>query len=143
MAYMFEVSGRETVPLRGEVDFLKNYLDLERLRLPAASDIGFSVRGDPGDRQIPPMLFVPLVENCFKHGLRSDGGNLQADIEIGISPGRLRFSTGNPAADVNPASGGTGLRNLRRRLALLYENRHTLHIDRRNRRFECTMEIWE
>ena len=143
MTYMFGVSEAGKVPLNREVDFLENYLDLEKLRLPTASDIRFSVEGGPGDHLIAPMLFIPLVENCFKHGRRDRNGSLSADIRLKILPRHLVFSTHNVPADGRRAVAGTGLANLRRRLELLYEKRHKLNITQSKHQYGCVMEIWE
>jgi sensor histidine kinase YesM len=142
MSYLFESSISQEVPLRKEIDFIENYLTLKKLRLPSGSDIRFTVEGNPDKRMIPPMIFIPIVENCFKHGAKTTTGHFFVHIQLIINKSKLIFLTENNTrqklANIRP---GTGLKNVKRRLELLYPKSHNLNIGRRNSSFQVSLEI--
>ncbi|OGX82836.1 hypothetical protein BEN47_18185 [Hymenobacter lapidarius] len=134
MRYLLYESSADTVPLGQELAHLRSFLDLQRLRLPTAeaqTAIVMDAHG-PIDAAFPvaPLLLLPLVENAFKHGdLAARPEAIR--IELEISETELHFSVHNyvaQAADLPHQPGGLGLHNLRRRLELLYPNRHELHV---------------
>lgn len=137
MRYMLYESNTEQVLLAKELANIRSFLDLQRLRLPAADAhaIAFFSSGIAADSgyQIAPMLLLPLVENAFKHGdlaARPEAVRLTAEL---TATNELRFAVHNfvdtTAQPPSEQPGGLGLVNLRRRLNLLYPNRHTLQID--------------
>ena len=141
MVYTFETAGLDRVALSKEIDFVRSHLALERLRLPRGSHVSLRLEGEPGETRIAPMLFLPLVENTFKHGKRRNDGALVARFHLEIDPRGLRFQASN-TADSDPASPRDGgLANLRRRLDLLYKNRYELNTRRQGGEFSCTLEI--
>ncbi|MBF9222636.1 sensor histidine kinase [Hymenobacter ruricola] len=134
MRYLLYDSSADTVSLAQELAHLRSFLDLQRLRLPASeaeTAIVFSTHG-PLDAFPPvaPLLLLPLVENAFKHGdLAARPEAIR--IELEVDGAELRFSVHNyvaAIADLPPQPGGLGLHNLRRRLVLLYPERHALHV---------------
>ncbi|AYA38394.1 histidine kinase [Hymenobacter oligotrophus] len=136
MRYMLYESAADAVPLSKELNHLRSFLDLQRLRLPAngADAIVFSTAGLSPDAAYPiaPMLLQPLVENAFKHGDLTARPAVVIELVLDAQ-GVLHFAVQNATAPA-PASqgleqpGGVGLVNLRRRLELLYPERHHLHI---------------
>jgi two-component system LytT family sensor kinase len=144
MRYLLDSSHRKTVPLAEEIRFVEDYVELEQLRLDAG--VRLRVVGDPGTRVVAPMLMVPLVENCFKHGL---GGNDKAGrvhIDIEIADDQIRFTAENGKAgrgQVDDNTGtGVGLENLQRRLALLYPGRHRLTVVEEEDTHRVEMALW-
>lgn len=138
MRYLLYESSTDTVPLSRELDHLRSFLDLQRLRLPAAAQeaVVLEVEGTNPDcaHPIAPLLLLPLVENAFKHGDLT-ARPVAVHIALHLAPdGRLRFSVLNhvaPADAERPLPrqpGGVGLANLRRRLELLYLHRYTLDV---------------
>ncbi|UOQ74670.1 sensor histidine kinase [Hymenobacter cellulosilyticus] len=138
MRYMLYESNVEQVLLHKELANIRSFLDLQRLRLPgeAATAVAFQESGIPADSSYPiaPMLLLPLVENAFKHGdlsVRPQAVRLAVALS---EAGELRFAVHNfvdaLAQQLEGQPGGLGLANLRRRLNLLYPNRHTLTVDR-------------
>jgi hypothetical protein len=113
----------EHVTLEEEMRFVTNYLNLQKLRF--EDSLTISVEWDRSNAQcrIPPMLLQPLVENALKHGTPKDG-RLSVEVAVYTNGNQLHLRTGNDASDPteNPANWteGTGLRNLRERLALTY-----------------------
>lgn len=118
----------DVVPLVHEVGFVDNYVDLMRLRLGSRPvSLTVDTARAPG-AQIPPLLFVTLVENAFKHGNTADT-SLPVDITIKATPEAITCTTVNYTdhqADSNTGDSGIGLSNLRRRLELLYGHRASL-----------------
>jgi hypothetical protein len=137
MRYMLYESNVEHVLLRKELANIQSFLDLQRLRLPgeATAAIALRVEGLAADSPYPiaPMLLLPLVENAFKHGdlsVRPEAVSMTLALN---EAGELRFAVHNfvdaMAQRPDEEPGGLGLVNLRRRLNLLYPNRHILTVD--------------
>ncbi|MCP9234909.1 sensor histidine kinase [Lewinella sp. JB7] len=135
MRYMLYECNEPQVPLRKEINYLRNYLDLERLRQREGIDITLEVKGQVVDQQIAPLLLIPFLENSFKHGINAAirGGFVHAILQVEVKS--IRFDLENSKGTVLPRSpdtarpsGGIGLVNVRRRLELLYPDRHQLDI---------------
>jgi len=126
MRYMLEKESVEFVPMNEELEFIKSYLDLEKIRIPKI-DIEFNVSGETENKQIPPMLLIPLVENSFKHGV--DKSSLQNFVKISaeIKDNKFNFIVENPLyqKEKDGTSGGIGLQNLEKRLQLLFKKDFT------------------
>jgi LytS/YehU family sensor histidine kinase len=90
-------------------------------------------------QQVYPLLFLPLVENAFKYV----GGDYEIDIRASNSDSEIKFQVQNsiPAQAMPVKSGGIGLENLRRRLELLYPNKHDLSIKKDNKMFSVTLKL--
>ncbi len=150
MRYVLDSSQHNAVPLTDEIRFLHNYVELETLRFGKAPDIRLRVTGDPDTRRIAPMLLIPFVENAFKHGLNNAGAQEYVHIDIDLTADRFLFAieNGPPARDRGPGdgpngkdTGGLGLENVRRRLALLYPDSHRLAVAAGERTFRVELEI--
>ena len=128
LRYVLYDSSRPLVPLREEMDFLRNYVELMRLRVPRQVDVRVSLPDAPPAVQVAPLLFISLLENAFKHGVSSDGPSY-VHISIEEDGSRLTCRIENslfPKAEGQDRSGsGIGLKNLERRLELIYPGRHT------------------
>ena len=114
------------VPLRQEIAFCRDYIELEKERYGDRLHIAVDLTGDADDRTVFPMLFQPLIENAFKHGASEQLGKVWIDIRLTIDGDRLSFRVVNSAvsSDRAVASDGIGIANIRRRLQLLYPGRH-------------------
>ena len=144
MRYMIYDSSVNRIDLEKEIRQIQRLIDLQRLRFTEedAVDIQFRVEGDVTHVQIPPMLLIPFVENAFKHGI-----SLQelSFIHIHLYAGKseVAFSVKNSNHDgkkINDTSDpGVGLRNVRRRLELLYPDAHHLTVRNTRRVFEINL----
>jgi two-component system, LytTR family, sensor kinase len=147
MRYMLYECNERRVLLTKEVQYIHNYLDLERLRQPKAADIQFITQGFISDQLVAPLLFVPFLENSFKHGLNhhvQGGGFVRMQMEV--SGGDLLFFIENSKPDQlprqeHPRSGGIGLTNVRQRLQLLYPDAHDLTIEDEPNRYAVTLHL--
>jgi LytS/YehU family sensor histidine kinase len=145
MRYMLYECNEKQVLLSKEIQYIHNYLDLERLRQPAGADIQFVTEGHVSDQLIAPLLFVPFLENSFKHGLNHHvhrGGFVH--IHLKVQDDDLEFFVENSKAErlprqEHPRSGGIGLVNLRQRLNILYPNKHTLAVEDEPHRYAATL----
>jgi len=121
MRYFVDQSMQDTVPLATEVQFLDNYIALERIRIRPEPEIEFEKQYDAGV-PIPPMLLMTFVENIFKHGIDKISGCNKITISLVQQKGYLYFSTRNAinrhAGQMAPA--GLGLANLRKRMSILF-----------------------
>jgi len=115
------------VALDQEVEFMRNYVNLMKIRLPQNVNVGFRVEGDTRHTKVAPLLFIPLIENAFKHGV-SPMEHSFIDVDITCSSDTLVFHivNSNHPKDSNDNSGhGIGLRQVQRRLQLAYPQQHT------------------
>lgn len=113
-----------TVRLRQEADFIENYVELMRLRLSGRTIVVDIDLGDCPETLVPPLLFIPLIENSFKYGTQAHDSepiyiSLKADADCIVCTTRNSFVS-DSARDTRHRSSGIGLANLRRRLQLLY-----------------------
>lgn len=125
MRYLLESSKKDRVPLRQEWDLICGVVALERLRLERDVVIELVQEGALEGLELPPMLLLPLVENAFKYGSGAETAAFSIRLELRGRRMEFRVSNGLPTHPVAPGS-GTGLENLRRRLALHHPARHAL-----------------
>lgn len=146
MRYMLYECNEKQVPLQKEINYLRNYLDLERLRQHEGIAISFAVDGAIDDQQIAPLLFIPFLENSFKHGLNNQLKTGFVDIKLLVEGKQIDFYIENskgqtiPRSDNRP-SGGIGLVNVRRRLNLLYPDRYRLQVSNNPNTFAVQLSI--
>ncbi len=133
MRYMLYESSDAQVPLEKELDYLKNYVELQKIRFGEDVEVRMNIQGEPTDQIIEPMLMIPFVENAFKHGVGLVIDPV-IDIQVRIEQTSLFFTLRNKIAIDQPedkdSSSGIGLRNVSRRLELLYPEAHTLQINK-------------
>jgi LytS/YehU family sensor histidine kinase len=127
MRYFVEEATKEWVSVKAELDFIKDYIEVERIRLPHNLQIRWKCSGEVGDQLIPPIVFIPLVENAFKHGVDKIKQNNEIEIGVEVDNKGLKFTVRNLIQNHNGrTNSGTGLANLKKRLTLLYEDNYTL-----------------
>jgi two-component system, LytTR family, sensor kinase len=134
MRYMLYECNEKQVYLSKEILYMNNYLDLERLRQPKDADITFVSKGRVSEQMVAPLLFVPFVENSFKHGLNHqiNGGGF-VHISLHVSDNDLEFIIENSKTEhlpqmSHPRSGGIGLVNVKQRLQMLYPDAYSLSV---------------
>lgn len=140
---LYEVKG-EKIPIEKEISYLRDYIELQRLRKDETSSISLDIEeGLPGF-SIEPLLLIPFVENAFKH---LSNRSRQNEIHVGLSMKhglmqfRVRNTTDGRTKPAVPGSGGIGLNNVKRRLELLYPGKHQLQIGEKNGWFDVQLEI--
>lgn len=134
MRYMLYECNEPEVPLSKEIAYIGNYLELEKLRQGDTVEIEVKVEGSVSDQKIAPLMFIPFIENCFKHGLgnRLSPGFVRIHLKVMGHRVEAHIENSKPESMPKPLharSGGIGLVNVRRRLNILYPNRYTLNIE--------------
>ncbi len=128
LRYVLYDSCRATVPLSSEVEFLRDYIELMRIRQPRHVQVFVSLPDTPSQRPVAPLLFISLVENAFKHGVDNDRPSY-VTIDLHETEEQLVCRIQNscfPKSGESDRSGsGIGLSNLTKRLEMLYPGRHT------------------
>ncbi len=143
MRYMIYKSSGELVALEREIDYLKDYINLQQLRYRNESIVDLQVIGDTKNFNLAPLIFIHLLENAYKH---SPGKLNRGDIKvaIGIKENSLSFSIQNPIGSkktgVIDEPGGIGLSNVKRRLELLYKQ-YTFEVNNTEEVFNVFLEI--
>ena len=145
MRYVLESSKTSTVRLEEEIEFISNYVSLESLRLPDGYNLNLQVIGVTENQIIAPMLLTSVVENCFKHGLIDDSEEAFISVNIQCHENKLHLQTENlkslDPSDPNTGSNGMGIKNLQRRLELLYPARHKLELKEKGNYVTVNLEV--
>ena len=144
MRYVLYESDNEMTTLSAESRFVSSYVSLMKKRyVESIVMVSLSVQENASkDIRIPPLLFIPFIENAFKHGV-SYSNETKIDIKLNEMNGNIMFSCDNsiPRKKVRPQKGGVGLSNVRRRLDLLYGNRYSLRIHENEEKYSVTLII--
>ncbi len=131
MRYLLYESENGKTTLLGEIGFMKNYIDLMKLRLSPRVKLHIAFPEEFTDFEFPPLLFIPFIENAFKHSI-SFRGNSFIDIGMEVKNGTIGFLCRNSIGESSqPGDGqhaGIGLDNVRKRLTLLFPGQHNLEI---------------
>lgn len=144
MRYVLYNAQHERVRLQEEIEFIRSYIKLENIRHDNPEAIEFSVQGDTGPVEIEPLLFLPLIENSFKHSLQKNLANKWVKLVLAVDEEELIFQTSNPVAQMPKTtedSGGIGIQNVRKRLELLYPGRHQLTLHEAENIYTVTLTI--
>ncbi len=124
MRYSIYEGEKDTVVLREEIDFLKNYIELHRMRYHKEISVDFICAVEE-NRKVVPLLFIILLENAFKHGVENLRENAYIKMNLSTSQNEICFTIENNYEKVENQS-GIGLKNLKKRLELIYPNQHEL-----------------
>lgn len=128
--YMLYECVADEVPLNKEVKFIQNYISIEKMRYGDKLEVDVRVQGDTASSRLAPMIILPFVENCFKHGASEELQQGWVTVQIEASPETILIKVENSKAHTENNHNGTGIgvQNVKRRLSLLYPNRHELKI---------------
>lgn len=141
LKYMYAHTTSVTIPIGSEIDYIRQYVDLQSLRLNHHTRVEFDVQAEDRDVQIPPMILITFVENAFKYGTSSDV-DCVISIRMTVREGKLRFETANDIMKTKPANEpAIGIENCRKRLELLYPDRFTLDMTDDGRKFRVCLTI--
>ncbi len=143
MRYTLHDANTDRVPLAQEITFLQNYIDLMRLRLTDKVRVHYDFPKETTGVQIAPLLFIPLVENSFKHGVSAQQPSF-INLEMRIEDAQLFFTVMNtnfPKDERDRGGSGIGLENLQKRLQLLYPGQHRFAQTEDNGVFKTVLSI--
>ncbi len=134
MSYMLYDANTARVAVAKEVNYIENYIALERMRFAGKLEIAFHANGDLGSQHITPMLLLPFIENSFKHGVSEEIEDAWITIDLSVKNNFLTLKVENsvPAAAKERSdkayAKGIGLQNVNRRLELLYQDHYDLKV---------------
>jgi len=144
MRYLLYESEQGDSKLSTEIDFMNNYIDLMKLRMNEKVALTVSFPEDYFDRSIPPLLFIPFIENAFKHGISYREKSF-IEISLLIREESISFRCANSLIKSSDESvnkhSGIGLENVRKRLSLLFPEKHEMKINRSVTEFEVLLQI--
>jgi two-component system LytT family sensor kinase len=141
MRYMLYECNDNKVELTKELQYLQNYIDLQKIRFGNKAFIDFEVTGEVTNQHIVPLLLISFIENAFKHGIANDA-LAPIKLKINLEDGHLYFFIQNKKHTHNrDSSGGIGLANVRRRLDLLYPGKYNLDIRDEADTYTCQLSL--
>ena len=143
MRYLIYECNEDKVPLNKEIEFIQNYIEIEKIRYNA--DVRFTVEGNTDEIMIEPFLFISFVENGFKHAFDNAFANAFIYINIKVQPQQIELSViNNTSIDLETQAKkiqGTGIRNSKSILELLYPTSHALNIIQTEKEESRTSEL--
>ena len=127
LRYVLYESETEKVDLEKEINYLRDYIELERIRFASRMEISFNISGNITDKKITPVLLIPFLENAFKHASNKLNEKIWITIDLIVKEKILSFTVENSVCQegktqIHNNYSGIGLENVKRRLSLLYEN---------------------
>lgn len=144
MRYILYEGDKKLIPVQREALFLKNYIELMRLRYSSRVSINLDIPEMMPDVMLPPLLLIIFVENAFKHGVSYAAPSF-IDIKVTVTQEMLQFKCRNSRQEQKPdekkKKGGVGLANARRRLDLLFPNQYNLEIKENDKEYDVQLEI--
>lgn len=142
MRYSIYEGEKETVTLKEEIAYLKNYTELHKLRYHKTIDVQFSVDIDENEYKILPLLFIILLENAFKHGVENLMDKAYVHIKLKAKENVILFEIENNFDDeILQSKNGIGLKNLKRRLAIRYPKKHTFIFEEKDAIFKSKLVL--
>ncbi len=136
------------VPLEKEIQYLENYISLERIRLEDQTDIQFNCKGNMETYRIAPMLLIVFVENAFKHLGTYQSNISKVLVDLYVDDEKLMFKCVNSIdavslkeKDLEKGKSGIGLQNAKKRLTLMYPEKHQLKIKKTKENYSVTLTL--
>lgn len=145
LRYMLYECEEEKVLLKKEIAYLQEYIQLQKLRLEQPTNISFETKGKIDQQVIAPLLFIPIIENGFKHGIKGDVENAFLNIQIEVEEDQLELLAENnkgkaTEVEITPHK-GLGLKNIKEQLKLLYPKKHLLEIKETDKSFSLRLKL--
>ncbi len=145
MRYVLYETEKDRTLLSREIDFIKDFTSLMKLRISEKIQVELQIQENFSDTFIAPMLILPFIENCYKHGISSQQPS-KIFISLTLNNHLLHLHTVNKIVpshinSLEAQTSGIGLTNTKRRLSLIYENRHELNIDDKNPENEYRVDL--
>ncbi|GAA4831946.1 histidine kinase [Algivirga pacifica] len=153
MSYML-YQKKQKVALSEEIRYIQHYLDLEKLRFGNRLKLDFEINGDLSAYEVTPLIFLPFIENTFKHGTKNRINNININMKLDLTKKSITFTCENPIpsktnehafleANTNSSfiKGGLGIQNAKRRLDLLYSDKYELDISESSDIYKVTLKL--
>ena len=143
MRYAITEANHESVSLEKELNYISNYIELQKLRLEDTVKVEFNLKGNTLGKQIAPLILIPFVENAFKHGVNPEE-NSRIEITISINATGVNLQVHNNKVNNvhdEKTRSGLGIENAQARLKLVYPAKHLLVIDNNKKQFVVDLTI--
>lgn len=145
LRYMIYESNEQLVSLEKEIQFIGDYIDLQKLRTKNPDAVKLHIEGLIGGQRIAPLILIVFIENAFKHGVKGDTVNQFIDLELTVADQDIHFICKNNLGSVDETENsefkGLGLDNVKRRLELLYSENYELKLSRTSVMFIVDLKI--
>lgn len=134
MNYMLYDTNTKYIDIEKEINYIKNYIALEKIRYGERVDISFNIAGQVAGNKIAPMMILPFVENSFKHGVSGEIEDAWITIDLLLQDNHMTLKVENSKSvdyvrrSQREYASGIGLANVKRRLDLLYKDQYELKI---------------
>ncbi len=145
MRHVIYNSDIDFILLSKEVEMVQNYIELQNLRTAENEKISLQLIGEIEDKKVAPLIFLPFVENSFKHGLKSGAENAFVKIRLEVFGNDLNFeienSKGESMEDIDSNYNGIGIENVKRRLDLIYPGSYSLKINNNPKTYKVILRV--
>ena len=145
MRYIIYEADVDFIDLDSEIELVRNYIGLQQLRSADVETVDLKVVGETNGRNIAPLIFLPFVENSYKHGIKGGAANSYVHIKFEVSGKVLNFeienSIGKSAEPKISKYQGIGIENVRKRLGLIYQGSHKLDVKQDKNKFKVLLQI--
>ncbi|MEP7323416.1 MAG: histidine kinase [Saprospiraceae bacterium] len=139
---LYETKG-DKIPLSKEIEYIEKYIDLQKIRTANEHYVHFTVTGTPGNKSIAPMVFIPFIENAFKHTNNKKIENAIA-VQIVIKDETVQLVCENkfdPRSTADTTRSGLGNELIQKRLNLIYAGKHILEVHKTNEQYRINLTI--
>ena len=144
MRFMLYETKPAKIPLNKELTYIEKFIELQKIRTTNQHYINYTVKGDATNLMIPPMLFIPFIENAFKHAENKKAENA-ININLDIEKDKIVFkceNTYNQNSQMKQEHSGLGSELIKKRLTLLYPGKHTLTITNNNELYKVALSLY-
>jgi len=142
LRYVIYESNKNWVELQSEINLIHNYIELQKFRVEDKAHIEFSESIEKENIRIAPMLFLPLIENAYKHGIKGDIENTFLKMDLVGTLNEIQFKIMNNIGDqIQKDKKGVGLSNVKNRLELIYPDKHEFIIEENETTFMVNLKI--
>lgn len=140
LRYSLDNANKKSIPLSDEIELTRNYIELESLRL-NHTNVSFTTQVDNTNANIPPLLFIPIVENAFKYNVDKKDTDIRINLSVNANTLQLKVENGFAEAKTKNDNGGLGLTNLKKRLDLHYSENYTYNMDIDNSVYKVSLKL--
>lgn len=145
--YLLYKSNKPKVLLQDEIRHIQNFISLEQLRYENKLDFDWQTEGQIAGQSIAPMLILPFIENCFKHGVSNEAQKCWINVSLKVSEEQMQLAISNSKIKGTElqlpykSGNGIGLQNVQKRLKLLYADQHKLKVEDKAEEFKVSLEL--
>jgi len=143
MRYVLNDSHQEYVSLEKEINYIKSFIELQKVRLGNTINLNYKIEGEITGKKIAPIILIPFIENAFKHGINPEE-NSKIKIEISVSENQIHLLVVNDKVKIQTKTteqSGIGIENTKNRLSLLYPNKHQIIISDTEKNYSVSLSI--